>query len=69
MFHEIMWSGKEKMICLIMVVQREELSLMFTLLGYDINVVTHLWDVAFSSRLELLRGVQIPQFLIEELDE
>ena len=42
MFHEIMWSGKEKMICLIMVVQREELSLMFTLLGYDINVVTHL---------------------------
>ena len=71
MVKEITWSGKEQLICLIMVVQREKLWFdiyIVMYLCYDINVVSHLEDFAFSIRLEFLIGwlnVPIPRFLIE----
>ena len=61
MVKEITWRGKEKLICLIMVVQREELWFdvyIVMYLCYDINVVTHLEDFTFSTRLELFWGYQ-----------
>ena len=70
MVKEIMWSGKEKLICLIMVVQREKLWFdiyIVMYLCYDINVVSHLEDFVFFIRLELLWGYQYLDFWLEDL--
>ena len=70
MVKEIMWSGKGKLICLIMVVQREELWFdvyIVMYLCYDINVVSHLEDFAFSTRLELLWEYQYLDFWLDDL--
>ena len=64
MVKEIMWSGKEKLICLIMVVQREEL-------WFDVYIVM-LWykccytlrRLCFFYKAWIVVRVPIPRFLI-----
>ena len=67
MVKEITWSGKEKLICLIMVVQREKLWFdiyIVMYLCYDINVVSHLEDFVFFYKAWIVVRVPIPRFLI-----